>query len=219
MNPSGVWNFVNQKRGTSRIPSYMTDEKHIEFTDPQKIVDTFAKTFSSVYTNNRAPSFTTSNGIYSSFSVTSVSPEELILIMGKFSNKLTAGDDLIPSFIIHDCRHILATPLALIINLALKTNTYPDRWKIAKVIPILKKGSSQMFNNYRPISILPNFSKVMEQVLYKQIYRNVHPYLSPNQHGFLKGRSTITNLAVLYQRSSEEIDKRSQVERYLHRLY
>ena len=96
--------------------------------------------------------------------------------------------------------------------MALKTNTYPERWKIARVIPIFKKGSSQLLNNYRPISILSNFSKVMEQVLYKPIYYSVRPYISPYQHGFVKGRSTITNLSVLSQTLAQEIDNQGQID-------
>ncbi|KAJ3649997.1 hypothetical protein Zmor_021710 [Zophobas morio] len=210
-NPSGLWSFINVKKGTSRIPSYMIDEENNEYTNPQDIVDAFAKTFANAQTND-STSFLPTYENSSICSVFPVSQNELISIMKNFPNKLTAGDNSIPSFVLRDCSSAFVLPLSIIINLALKTNTYPERWKIARVIPIFKKGSSQLLNNYRPISILSNFSKVMEQVLYKQIYYNVRPYISPYQHGFVKGRSTITNLSVLSQTLAQEIDNHGQID-------
>lgn len=66
--------------------------------------------------------------------------------------------------------------------------------------------------NYRPIAILNNFSKIFEQVIYQSILYNVRPYISDHQHGFLPGRSTVSNLATLSQDISEILDKRGQVD-------
>ena len=123
-----------------------------------------------------------------------VTQEELIAIMSKFTPKLTAGDDLIPSPLVYDYKSVFAKPLALIIiNLFLKLVIFPDYWKRLMWHKWLKLKIRIIYNN-RQISIPSNLAKVMKQVLHKSIYANVKSYLSPEQHGFINGRSTITNL-------------------------
>ena len=210
-DPSQLWSFLHLKQGTSRIPTQLIDNANNNFTEPQAIVNAFATTFSKVYTSDNAPSMD-STDCTRSFTINSVSEQDLIIIMSKFSTKLTAGDDLIPSFLVHDCKYAFSEPLTIIINLALRSNTFPDRWKRARISPIHKKGKSSALDNYRPIAILSNFAKVFEQVLYGRIYENVRSYISPNQHGFMSGRSTITNLAVLTQELCVTIDNCSQMD-------
>ena len=55
-------------------------------------------------------------------------------------------------------------------QLTLPSPILPDKLKIAKVIPIFKKDDSSLFKNYRPISLLPTFSKVLEKTIYSQLY-------------------------------------------------
>ena len=58
----------------------------------------------------------------------------------------------------------------MIVNVSQKTGIFPDRAKIARVIPVYKnKGSKTIFNNYRPISLLPTFSKIIEKLIYNNI--------------------------------------------------
>ena len=53
----------------------------------------------------------------------------------------------------------------------LTTGIFPDKLKIAKVIPLFKKGDKSIFSNYRPISLLPSISKLFEKVIYQQLYK------------------------------------------------
>ncbi|KAJ3649111.1 hypothetical protein Zmor_020871 [Zophobas morio] len=210
-NPSNLWNYLNQRRSSTRIPGRVHNGLS-EYTDPQTIVNGFAENFSKSYSSDSAhiPSQSSSNAL--PFQFPYVSPVELINIMSKFHDKFTAGDDLIPSFIVRDCRYAFAEPLSLIFNLAIKTSTFPSKWKCARICPILKKGDSSDVLNYRQISILPNFSKVFEQSLYLTVYSNVKKYISPYQHGFVSGRSTVSNLATITQYLSEIIDIRGQAD-------
>ena len=57
----------------------------------------------------------------------------------------------------------VATPLAHIVNLSLSHGIFPNDMKLAKIVPIFKNGNTKLFNNYRPISILPAFSKILEK--------------------------------------------------------
>ena len=66
---------------------------------------------------------------------------------------------------------IIVEPLTEIINVSLVSGCFPDTPKIAKVLPIFKTGDPEKLANYRPISILPAFSKLYEKVVYNRIYR------------------------------------------------
>ena len=71
--------------------------------------------------------------------------------------------DEIPAEIIKENRELFAIPLATLFNQLIQPGIFPDRFKQAKIIPIHKSGSKDNISNYRPISILPIFSKVFEE--------------------------------------------------------
>ena len=96
----------------------------------------------------------------------------------------------------------MATPAAIadfltyIFNQAITLASFPDEWKIARVIPLFKSGHQNMPGNYRPISILPAISKIIERILYNQLYNYLTEYglLSSAQFRFRKSYSTATAL-------------------------
>ena len=86
-------------------------------------------------------------------------------------NEVTAiGIDNLSIKHIKVIKYELAKPLTLITNQVLSSGIFPDKLKIAKVIPIFKKGDDTDINNYRPISLLPAISKIIEKVIYNQTY-------------------------------------------------
>ena len=86
---------------------------------------------------------------------------------------------------------------------------FPDKLKTAKVCPVYKSGSKTEFTNYRPISILPSFSKILEKVISNRLISYMEKYniLSCSQYGFRKNHSTYMALMSLYDKVSEAIDK------------
>ena len=117
-----------------------------------------------------------------------------------------------PSFLLRDCASIFVTPLHRLFNLIIKTSSFPAIWKEAMVTPVLKKGDSPLIENYRPISILCNFSKMFESVIYKQIYFSFKSFITPFQHGFVEKRSTVTNLSCFSQHVTEALDQNIQID-------
>ena len=99
--------------------------------------------------------------------------------------------------------------LVLIINQSFNSGIFPDKLKIAKIIPIYKKGEKNVFNNYRPISLLPAISKIFESIMYKQIYSYLEEFkiLYDKQFGFRKGRSTELATLELVDGLITEMDK------------
>ena len=99
----------------------------------------------------------------------------------------------------------IATLFADICNSSFYEGIFPDKNKIAKVIPILKGGSTEDRNNFRPISLLSIFSKIMEKLMAIRLntYLELHNILFPNQFGFRSGYSTTHSLLSI----TEEIKK------------
>ncbi len=89
-------------------------------------------------------------------------------IIDKLAPKTSCGFDGIPSKIIKIIKATLIKPTTLIINQMLTTGIFPDKLKIAKIIPIYKRDKDTLFTNYRPISHLPALSKIFENVIFKQ---------------------------------------------------
>ena len=90
----------------------------------------------------------------------------------------------------------IADSLTYILNQAFTLASFPDECKIARVIPLFKSGYQNMPGNYRPISILPAITKIMERIFYNQLYNYLTEYglLSSAQFGFRKSHSTATVL-------------------------
>ena len=102
------------------------------------------------------------------------------------------GFDGISSWLLKLIKPVLTKSLTLITNQILTTGIFPDKLKTAKVIPIYKKGDETIFCNYRPISILPVISKVIETIIYGQLdsFLKRHKLMYDSQYGFRKEHST-----------------------------
>ena len=110
-----------------------------------------------------------------------------------------AGWDELNKTIISLIFGIILPILVHIINLSLATGIMPDELKIAKVLPLFKSENCHIFNNYRPISILPVLSKVFEKIMHQRLIKflDSHNLLYKYQFGFRKYHSTEMALAVL----------------------
>jgi hypothetical protein len=94
---------------------------------------------------------------------------EVLKIMQTFKPKKSTGDDGISMSLLKHISEECCLPLAMIINKSLEQGTVPDHMKLAKVVPIYKAKSKELLTNYRPISLLPNISKILEKVVYGRL--------------------------------------------------
>ena len=117
------------------------------------------------------------------------------LLHGLSSNKAT-GVDNISSKIIKIAAPAISDSLAYIFNQAITLSLFPHEWKTARIIPLYKNGQRNLPGNYRPISVLPVISKIMERILYDQLYNYLTKFglLSDSEFGFRKFHSTATAL-------------------------
>ena len=99
-----------------------------------------------------------------------ISPDDIIEVCRKFTPKTSCDASGMQQKIIPSDIGLLAPVLAHLVNISQKTGIFPEGGKIARVIPVYKnKGSKNMFVNYRPISLLPVFSKIVEAHLQQTV--------------------------------------------------
>ena len=102
-------------------------------------------------------------------------------------------DDII-MYVISKVIIAIDKPLSHIFNLSFSCGVFPDHMKIAKINPIFKNGQKTEFTNYRPISMLSQFSKILEKLfnhLRLEQFLDANKILSDSQYGFRPGMSTI----------------------------
>ncbi|KAK9496777.1 hypothetical protein O3M35_012971 [Rhynocoris fuscipes] len=188
---------------TSKIKSDKNNLPKVMFLDNQccdndcDIANLFATYFSSIFNNNsincNKPSFNSSLSI-----------SNIIIDISSLLNKLVSiksstspSFDGIPSCLLKNCANNLAEALTFLFNFSLSYGIVPDVWKVSFVNPVFKCGSRDNVKNYRPISMLCPIAKVFDSLVYDLIYPLTSSII-PEQHGFVKNRSTTTNL-LIYQ--------------------
>ena len=105
--------------------------------------------------------------------------------------------------------HIVSRPLADIFNLSLSTGSVPEQLKIAKVIPIYKKENAEIFSNYRPVSVLPCFSKILERLVFNRCmdYIDKNNLLNEKQFGFRPNHSTYMAIIELVDKIDNAVER------------
>lgn len=128
----------------------------------------------------------------STFDFTPINKDIVQKIIAKLKSSHSCGHDSISNNIIKLINNEISDCLALIVNQCFLTGIFPLKFKIAKVVPIFKKNDKCDTKNYRPISVLPVLSKVIEHVMQEQLmsYFNNNNIFTPQQYGFRPNHST-----------------------------
>ncbi|CAB4017279.1 Hypothetical predicted protein, partial [Paramuricea clavata] len=104
----------------------------------------------------------------------------------------------IPNRLLQNVSTEIAPSLCKLFNLSLPQGVVPSEWKLANLSPILKTDDQTLSSNYRPISLLNTISKVLERRVFNHCSMHLEPQIYHLQHGFMKGRSTVTQLVEVY---------------------
>ena len=141
------------------------------------------------------------------FIIANISIDEVLDIINQLESK-SAGPQSIPVKLLKLIPDLIITPLCKIISNSFTSGVFPESLKISKVIPIHKEGSTQILNNYRPISLLSVFDKIIEKLMHKRLYSFLtdHNILFQNQFGFRKNNSTTYALIQITEMIKESID-------------
>ena len=186
-------------------------------TNPQEICNQFNICFVNVGPKLASDIKNTGKNYYdylpdvrsSSMYMKSIVESDIIKIINKFHPNKSAGHDNVGNFIIKKVKSEIVKPLTHIFNLSLSTGVVPEKFKIAKVIPIYKKADFALFSNYRPVSLLPCFSKILERLVFNICvdYINHHEILNDKQFGFRPKHSTYMAIAQLVDKITNAVEK------------
>ena len=222
-NIKGLWNVLNSiirngVRGTS-YPSYFIENgKTIKNMD--EVVSGFNKFFVNVgpelanqinmeTANEDVDDFNFERNPNSIF-IKAVEEKEIIDIVRNFKNKISTDCDEIDMTIVKKVIDGILKPLTYICNLSFQTGKFPNKMKVAKVIPLYKTGDKHIFTNYRPVSLLSQFSKVLEKLFSKRLdgFIEKHKLLTESQYGFRENRSTSLALMELIEEITNCIENK-----------
>ncbi|KAK4810729.1 hypothetical protein QYF61_007703 [Mycteria americana] len=124
------------------------------------------------------------------------------------------GLDGIHPRVLRELAEELAKPLSIIYQQSWLTGEVPDDWRLANATPIYKKGRKEDPGNYRPVSLTSVPGKIMERFILSVLNRHVQANqgIRPSQHGFMKGRSCLTNLISFYDKVTRLVDEGKAVD-------
>ena len=111
-------------------------------------------------------------------------------VITNLKNYKSTGTDNIDTYVIKLVAQEIVAPLTHSINISIAKCTFPSIWNHAKVLPLLRKGDPLIAKNYRPVAVLPIFSKILERVVFNQLvsYLDSNNLIHPNHHGSRSGQ-------------------------------
>lgn len=142
-----------------------------------------------------------------------INETDVLRSINRLKTNSSCGPDGLPPILFKRLKFCLSQPLALIYNQLISIGAVPVDWLTAHIVPVFKKGTAGDTANYRPISLTCVPSKIMERVVTSKILDHLHlnNILSSSQHGFLRRRSTSTNLLECFNDWTVSVQTRQQV--------
>ena len=144
-----------------------------------------------------------------SFTFQPVTPAEIEKLIAGLRNSKSTGVDYIDTWVIKLVAKEILPALTHIVNLSISHSEFPSLWKLAKVVPLLKKGNPLTPKNYRPVVLLPIFSKIMEKAVFQQLvqYLDRNGLINPNHHRERQGHNTATALIQMYDQWAHKVEE------------
>ena len=191
------YKYVNGRiRYRSAIGALTTNTGDIVTSEKDK-ADMFNEFFANAGTkdNGKVP-FCHNVALKSTLETVTFTEDNILSVINKLKPNLSSGPDCLPPVFFKNLKLCLAGPLSIVFNQLISVGAVPNKWKSAIIVPVFKKGPAGDVANYRPISLTCVPCKLMERIIAQHIYDHLVDcnLLSSAQHGFVKRRSTCTNL-------------------------
>ena len=216
-----LWQIMNEIIHKNNDKSTITNEFLIDgklTTDPNDIANGFGKYFSNIGAElaQKLPSHGVSHKSYlgtsqeNSFFISPTNTHEVTRVIDKLKSKNSTGFDNISNKTLKFFKNEIAAPLAILFNKSFQSGIVPDSMKLAKVLPIYKSKERNLMTNYRPISLLPCLSKILEKVMHKRLYQYLdqNTLLYCSQYGFRTSHSTVHAITELYSQVIKGFEER-----------
>ena len=222
-NSKKFWSVFKSTSKHSNIPSKMSwtqqDSTFSTAENPVDIVnllnryfysvfkhsDTTDDHFSSVAPDNDTTDLTTISDI-------SLTEEEVCVVLKALDEAKATGPDKIPALLLKNCAVNISSSLCQLFNKSLSCGILPSEWKLANISPIPKRNPIHDVTNYRPISLLSLVSKVFELCIYNRLIEHVYGQIYELQYGFLRGRSTTSQLLHILHQVLNVLEQKKQVD-------
>ena len=214
----GIRDVINISKKTNTIPKNIL-YKNVSYTSSEDMSNCFNDFFVNIGNSVEAKiprvdthfsEFLRNRNSFSLF-LKPVDEDELKSIISKLSTSKSCGPNSIPTHILKNNLELLIPPLKYLINLSFTEGCFPQLLKLAEVCPIFKKKDKNKCENYRPISLLSNLSKIFEQAMHTRIYEFLesHSIFSNLQFGFRKKYSTNHALLNIVEKIKEKLDNKT----------
>lgn len=208
------WRYCKTLTKASHSNFVLRDGGHYH-SDPSDVANIFSDHFSTMQSRDFLGYNASSVNVdYNTdvLYVRGLTTDEIVLAISRLKPKLTTGYDGIPSFVLKGCCDIFVPVLKHLFELSLGACVFPSLWKYAIVVPVFKAGDVSDRNNYRPISLLSNVSKIFESVIYARVYNFIKQKIGNAQHGFVNGRSVESNLCTFISYCAPIVTSQGQVD-------
>ena len=192
VDPKKFWSYHAIKSNTRRLSAVAT-YKDRSVSDPADKAALFNTFFSTFYALNVISSGDLTDVVHPNLVMKiSTTQEEVEDILLRLNVHKASCVDGIPARILKIHAKELSWPLTYLFNLSFTLGEVPLIWKRANITPVFKANAKENVENYRSISLLSILGKCQERIVHRVIYSYVSPFLNNWQHGFVKGRSCIT---------------------------
>ncbi len=195
----GIKQIITTKPKRVQPPPKITVDG-VEITDITKIANEFNVFFCNIgycLANNIRQSNTTPlqylpPKLDNSFYLFPVSESEIVDEISTLNESKATGPFSIPTKILKFLKFLISKPLEILFNFSFSSGTVPSQFKLARVLPVFKKGTQTFCENYRPISLLSIFNRILERLMYKRLISYIEKFniLYNKQFGFREKHST-----------------------------
>eukprot|EP00732_Lithocolla_globosa_P001166 Lithocolla_globosa_v1_NODE_538_length_3793_cov_198.788235.p1 type:complete len:860 gc:universal NODE_538_length_3793_cov_198.788235:2774-195(-) len=229
-NSKKTWEIIKnilQNRRTQKIPKQVIvskDNKNIIINNQKEVANEFNKFFTTVASElvnkiknsqgDKPPKSKTfrdyiDKNSSTCFRFNRTTSKAIEKLLKQLDPTKAIGTDRIHTITLIDGAETIAPYICFIFNLSIRTGSFPNDLKPARVVPLYKKGDPFMIPNYRPVSILITLSKIFERLIHEQLTDFFHSnnLFSKSQYGFLKNRNTTTALIDFYEELLQILDQ------------
>ena len=136
----------------------------------------------------------------------------MIKVLADIDENKAHGPDNIPGRLLKGTAPEIASSVCRLFNLSLSLGKFPDQWKLASVCPVYKSDDPTLPKNYRPTYLLCIISRCLERCVFNHCYTLIWLQLYHLKHGFLRGRSTVTQLVQVYHEVIQALAKGKEID-------
>uniref|UniRef100_A0A3B3C2G3 Reverse transcriptase domain-containing protein n=1 Tax=Oryzias melastigma TaxID=30732 RepID=A0A3B3C2G3_ORYME len=222
-NIKNTWNILNKliKQGKQKdnLPTHILTNDGCSLRQPKEIANEFNNYFSNIGSKLaiNIPETHQEDDVIrripkqdKTIFLQGTDENEICTIVKQSKNKTSTDWNGVDMCVLKETIDYIIKPVTYICNLSIQTGVFPEGMKRAKVIPIYKSDDQCDLKNYRPISLLSQFAKILEKLFHKRLYNYLenHNILCEQQYGFRPNRTTTLALIDLVENISNAIDNK-----------